>query len=195
MRIVAVAQDTVEVRCGHLYINGQRVPTEHVDGECAYWDNVGSSSEQLECSAYRETIGGHSYDTIHAPFRPIVLERVLRDPAYRYSATTLADSDFPLSGAVPSCASGRAVASARGRQGRIVATENASAECAPQRRYVVPEGHVFVLGDNRHHSSDSRRWGPVPIEHIEGKAFLIWWSSRPAEQGGVDWSRLETPIR
>lgn len=40
----------------------------------------------------------------------------------------------------------------------------------------VPEDHFFFLGDNRDHSNDSRFWGPVPADHIKGKAFLIYWS-------------------
>jgi signal peptidase I len=39
----------------------------------------------------------------------------------------------------------------------------------------VPEGYVFAMGDNRANSQDSRIFGPVPKENIEGEAFLRFW--------------------
>lgn len=40
---------------------------------------------------------------------------------------------------------------------------------------VVPQGSIYVLGDNRTNSSDSRVFGPVPIQNIVGKAWLSYW--------------------
>jgi signal peptidase I len=63
----------------------------------------------------------------------------------------------------------------------------------PRPDCVVLPGYVFVLGDNRDNSADSRAWGGVPLDYVRGRATLVWWSA--AERAGSRWERVGLPIR
>jgi signal peptidase I len=53
---------------------------------------------------------------------------------------------------------------------------------AEESLIIVPEGMYFVVGDNRQHSSDSREFGPIPLEDFIGQAFLRYW---PFDRAGI----------
>lgn len=58
-----------------------------------------------------------------------------------------------------------------------IAPEHRRRDQLPEVR--VPEAAYFVMGDNRDDSSDSRAWGSVPADHVEGRALFVYWSLKP----------------
>lgn len=71
---------------------------------------------------------------------------------------------------------------------------------------VVGEHELFVMGDNRDHSSDSREWGTVPLDNVKGKAMFVWLSLNHCKDAGcahddkgcgsaIRWRRLFSAVR
>lgn len=129
-RVVAVGGDTVEVRDGHLAVNGVLVPREPVPGPCTYWDRQeGGPWREEACVDFVERLDDHAYHTHCTPGAP----------------------------------------------------------CGDVVRQRVPEGTVFLVGDHRDHSADSRAFGPVPVGRIKGRAWMALLSWGP---DGLRWGRM-----
>ena len=144
-RVVGLPGDTVEVRQGQLYVNGNEIHRERVPVRCHYSEiSTAGVPDDHDCEHWLETLGSKVHDTILEPSHPA--------------------ADHP--------------------------------------RLVVPAGEVFVMGDNRDNSYDSRKWGTVKMNLIKGRALIIWWSrgnSGPWDPSGwvhaIRWRRFFTVVR
>jgi signal peptidase I len=60
------------------------------------------------------------------------------------------------------------------------------------KSYTFKQDYYFMMGDNRHHSADSRYWGFVPADHVVGKAVFVWMSLDPNKSwfSKIRWSRI-----
>lgn len=60
-------------------------------------------------------------------------------------------------------------------------------------KYTFEQDYFWAMGDNRHHSEDSRYWGFVPFDHMVGKPIFIWMSLKDGSLAkGIRWNRLFT---
>jgi signal peptidase I len=115
----------------------------------------------------------------------LYIKRVLGLPGdhVQISGRELRINGKPLASAQPTASGDAQTESIDGRHWQVLW----GAEPPPALDITVPPGQVFVLGDNRRASVDSRAFGTVPLQEVVGRARQVWFSLGP---DGVRWSRL-----
>lgn len=169
-RVVAVAGDEVAVRNGTLFVNGKAAERRRI-GPTRYRNRDESSGREMfdDAIEYEERHAGRVYRVYGSPHEP--------DPA----------DDMPSMHDYPRRELGGAACSVdedgHGRETRTLSLIPTTDACK------VPPGAIFLMGDNRDNSNDSRVWGALPADRVFGRIVGIWMGGegqRFARIGGVE---------
>ncbi len=179
-RCVAVAGDRVEVRDGKLYVNDREYEDDLVHP--AADTSLRGADTRVKPHTNRDPANlakplNRAYRLDHAlRIRGITA----RGFAAAVEAALAADVGLDAAVAEPHLApirrhvDGEIVLNSLQMRQHLDALRVHARETAVP--FVVPEGQIFMMGDNRFNSQDSRYWGPLDVDLIRGKALFIYWS-------------------
>jgi len=91
------------------------------------------------------------------------------------SSTTFIKRVVAVAGDRISIHQGHVVRNGVGEADGYIAACNGGPSCDLHQAITIPKGEIFVMGDNRGNSDDSRYWGPIPTSWVIGDAFVIYW--------------------
>jgi len=157
---------------------GQRILVNRMDTHPGIGDVVvfhpphGADLGSGQCADSRQGFGTDG-DALAQPCdRPLASE----------SAQTFIKRVVGLPGDVLRIVDGHVIRNGKREPDAYVSACGGAAECTFSHSIRVPAGHVYMMGDNRGDSDDSRYWGPVPQRYIIGVAFFTYW---PLDRIGV----------
>jgi signal peptidase I len=114
---------------------------------------------------------------------PVIEGRACSAPTPERSDQTFIKRVVAVGGDTISIRDGLVMRNGRAQPAPYIAACGGGGACDLPRPIRIPEGDVFLMGDNRGNSDDSRFWGPVPVGWVIGEAFATYWP--PGRIGGL----------
>jgi len=179
-RCVAVAGDRVEMIDGLVYVNGEvyEDALDHPELDNAPGPRGKRIPPHTEHDARKAGQRlNREYRLEHAlKIRSMTPELFLKTVEAALAADVGLDAEYlaPDLAALRGVVDGSAPLPMARLRGHLVRIHDHAAEVGAP--YVVPEGYLFMMGDNRYNSADSRFWGPLDRDLVRGKAIFIYWS-------------------
>jgi len=103
-------------------------------------------------------------------------------PVPKKSSETFIKRVVAVGGDTIAIRNGHAVRNGREAKEPFIADCGGGSDCNFPHAITVPKGYVFMMGDNRGESDDSRFWGPVPVSWVIGRALVTYW---PPDRIGI----------
>ena len=178
-RVIGLPGDQIQLKDRQVWVNGQ--PLQAAVALLAASRVAGTTTEPTE-----PTGGIHTPQTQHTTetIDGRTWQVQWSEPAVPPESTTArASTQTPSQTSAPTPTLAPAMLPPLNRAQTVAATE---------LKLTVPDGQVFVLGDNRQNSVDSRNFGTVPMQDVLGRARQVWFS---ADGNGVRWERLGQVLR
>lgn len=163
----------------NLYVDLYRVPSESMAPTLELGDRImvrqrGSyDPERGDIVAFHPPSGA---DTNRCGEGPAELERrACARPLRGELSQTFVKRIVALEGDRLAVVGGRVRVDGRPRDEPYARLDRSCISCNLPEEITIPSGHVFVMGDNRAASADSRQWGPVPEDSIVGPVIWRYW--------------------
>jgi signal peptidase I len=150
-------------------------PTLEIDDRILVRKTGGYSPERGDIVVVNPPPGAETLDCGVQGFEPVAKRQACPRPTEGEAPVTFVERIVAVGGDRLRIEQGATVINDKRQDEPYARTGEPCELCDLPREITVPDGHVFLMGDNRAGSADSREWGPIPEDSIVGPALVRYW--------------------